>query len=70
MVRFRGRRPSREVRKYIAIVVVKEGVKGSLRFAEELSYEIFGEGVDHSVIHYQEVRLREAPHDGQLLRLE
>ncbi|GBC72016.1 hypothetical protein HRbin02_01805 [Candidatus Calditenuaceae archaeon HR02] len=58
VVKSRGRRPSRE---YLAIVVVKEGVKWSLRFAEEeLSYRLFGERVDHSVIHYWEARLREA----------
>lgn len=41
-------------------LVVRERVRWSLRLAEaELSYLIFGERVDHSVIHYWEARLRE-----------
>jgi len=55
----RGRRPVRDVRIYIALIVVKEFSRSSLRYAEDnYSLFLFGERIDHSVIHYWEKRLR------------
>jgi len=43
----------------IALIVVKEFSRSSLRYAEDnYSLLLFGERVDHSVIHYWEKRFR------------
>jgi hypothetical protein len=56
----RGRPPKHPIKKYAAIIAVKEEEKASLRKAEtDYSEEICPERVDHSVIHYWEKKLRE-----------
>jgi len=55
----RGRRPIMDVRIYIALIVVKEFSRSSLRYAEDnYSLLLFGERIDHGGIHYWEKRLR------------
>jgi len=56
----RGRPPKHPIKKYLAIVALKEENKDSLRKAESnYSEDICGERVDHSVIHYWEKKLNE-----------
>lgn len=66
----RGRKPERPVEKYVEMVVVKEFCRLSLRGAEDnLSYDVFGGRVDHSVVHYWEKRMMRAGVLEEMLRI-
>lgn len=58
--RGRGRPPKHTLKEYLTLICIKEENRDSLRRAETShSFDICGERVDHSVIHYWEKKLDE-----------